>query len=46
VQINTTLHDGPAIGLDWFLINLFLMALIYVPLERLAAVSKARNIQE
>src|SRR5947209_5536533 len=35
VQINNTLHDGPAIGLDWFLLDLFLMALIYVPLERL-----------
>src|SRR2546430_9858259 len=35
VQINSTLHDGPAIGLDWFLLDMFLMALIYVPLERL-----------
>ncbi|MGA3156637.1 MAG: hypothetical protein ABSE43_03610 [Steroidobacteraceae bacterium] len=35
VQINETLHDGPALGLDWFLIDMFLMALIYVPLERL-----------
>ncbi len=35
VQINDTLHDGPAIGLDWFLLDMFLMALIYVPLERL-----------
>jgi len=35
VQINTTLHDGPAIGLDWFLLDMFLMALIYVPLERI-----------
>jgi sterol desaturase/sphingolipid hydroxylase (fatty acid hydroxylase superfamily) len=35
VQINETLHDGPAIGLDWFLLDMFLMALIYVPLERL-----------
>jgi len=35
VQINNTLHDGPAIGLDWFLLDMFLMALIYVPLERL-----------
>jgi lathosterol oxidase len=35
VQINGPLHDGPAIGLDWFLLDLFLMALIYVPLERL-----------
>src|SRR5712672_3848549 len=35
VQINDTLHGGLAIGLDWFLLDLFLMALIYVPLERL-----------
>ena len=35
VQINENLHDGPAIGLDWFLVDLLLMALIYVPLERL-----------
>src|ERR1700726_3625168 len=35
VQINNTLHNGPAIGLDWFLLDLLLMALIYVPLERL-----------
>jgi sterol desaturase/sphingolipid hydroxylase (fatty acid hydroxylase superfamily) len=35
VQINNTLHNGPAIGLDWFLLDLFLMALIYVPLERI-----------
>jgi sterol desaturase/sphingolipid hydroxylase (fatty acid hydroxylase superfamily) len=35
VPINETLTDGPAIGLDWFLLDLFLMAMIYVPLERL-----------
>src|SRR6202021_2773118 len=35
VQINDTPHGGLAIGLDWFLLDLFLMALIYVPLERL-----------
>jgi len=35
VKINDTLHGGAAIGLDWFLLDLFLMALIYVPLERL-----------
>lgn len=35
VQINGTLGNGPAVGLDWFLLDLFLMALIYVPLERL-----------
>ena len=35
VQINETLRDGPAIGLDWFLLDLLLMGLIYVPLETL-----------
>jgi lathosterol oxidase len=35
VRINDPLHGGLAIGLDWFLLDLFLMALIYVPLERL-----------
>lgn len=35
VQINETPQGGLAIGLDWFLLDMFLMALIYVPLERL-----------
>lgn len=35
VPINGTVHGGLAIGLDWFLLDMFLMALIYVPLERL-----------
>jgi len=35
VPINQTLRDGPAIGLDWFLLDLLMMALIYVPIERL-----------
>lgn len=35
VPINQRLHDGPAIGLDWFLLDLLLTAVIYVPLERL-----------
>ena len=35
VQINENLHNGPAIGFDWFLLDMLLMALIYVPLERL-----------
>lgn len=35
VQIDKTLHDGPAIGLDWFLLDLLLTAVIFVPLERL-----------
>jgi sterol desaturase/sphingolipid hydroxylase (fatty acid hydroxylase superfamily) len=35
VQMNGHVRNGLAIGLDWFLLDLFLMALIYVPLERL-----------
>jgi sterol desaturase/sphingolipid hydroxylase (fatty acid hydroxylase superfamily) len=35
VAINDTLHTGPSVGLDWFLLDLLLMAVIYVPLERL-----------
>jgi sterol desaturase/sphingolipid hydroxylase (fatty acid hydroxylase superfamily) len=35
VRINDNVQGGLAIGLDWFLLDLFLMALIYVPLERL-----------
>ena len=35
VQINESLQDGPAIGLDWFLLDLLLTAVIFVPLERL-----------
>jgi sterol desaturase/sphingolipid hydroxylase (fatty acid hydroxylase superfamily) len=35
VPINDNVHGGLAIGLDWFLLDMLLMALIYVPLERL-----------
>ncbi len=35
VPINEALHDGPALGLDWFLLDMLLMSLIYVPLERI-----------
>jgi len=33
VEINEPLHDGPAIGLDWFLLDLLLMTLIFSPIE-------------
>lgn len=33
VPINESLHDGPAIGLDWFLLDLLLMTLIFSPIE-------------
>jgi len=33
VPINGSLHDGPSIGLDWFLLDLLLMTLIFSPIE-------------
>ena len=33
VEINEPLHDGPAIGLDWFLLDMLLMTLIFSPIE-------------
>jgi len=33
VEINETLHSGPAIGLDWFLLDGLLMTLIFSPIE-------------
>ena len=33
VPINGTLHTGPAIGLDWFLLDMLLMTLIFSPIE-------------
>jgi sterol desaturase/sphingolipid hydroxylase (fatty acid hydroxylase superfamily) len=33
VPINETLHTGPAIGLDWFLLDMLLMTLIFSPIE-------------
>ena len=35
VPINQTLHESPAIGIYWFLLDLLLMALLYVPIELL-----------
>jgi sterol desaturase/sphingolipid hydroxylase (fatty acid hydroxylase superfamily) len=35
VPITQTLTDGPAMGLDWFLLSILFTALLYVPLERL-----------
>jgi len=35
VEINPNLRNGPAIGLDWFLLDMLLMGMIYTPLERL-----------
>lgn len=33
VPINETLPSGPGIGLDWFLLDMLLMTLIYSPIE-------------
>jgi lathosterol oxidase len=33
VPINEPLRDGPAIGLDWFLLDLLLMTMIFSPIE-------------
>ena len=33
VPINQDLHNGPAIGLDWFLLDILLMTLIFSPIE-------------
>src|SRR5205085_1594972 len=35
VPIDQKLTTGPAIGLDWFLLDLLAMSLIYVPIERI-----------
>jgi len=33
VPVNETLREGPAIGLDWFLLDMLLMTLIFSPIE-------------
>jgi lathosterol oxidase len=33
VPINQDLHTGPAIGLDWFLLDILMMTLIFSPIE-------------
>ena len=33
VEINETLHAGPAVGFDWFLLDILLMTLIFSPIE-------------
>lgn len=37
VPIDSELTEGPFLGLDWFLLNLILYSLVYVPLERVFA---------
>jgi lathosterol oxidase len=36
--------DGPFLGLDWFLLNLILYSLVYVPLERLFALRREQPV--
>src|ERR1700689_311479 len=33
VPINQDLHNGPALGLDWFLLDILMMTLIFSPIE-------------
>lgn len=37
VPVNDELTQGPFLGLDWFLLNLILYSLLFIPLERLFA---------
>jgi sterol desaturase/sphingolipid hydroxylase (fatty acid hydroxylase superfamily) len=43
VRINEALRDGPAIGLDWFLLDLLLTSVFFVPLERLWPLRKEQG---
>ncbi len=44
VQIETPTGDGPYLALDWFVLSLFFLALIFVPLERAFARLKEQRI--
>ena len=44
VPINQPLHAGPAIGLDWFLLDLLLMTLIFSPIEVLWPAYKEQSV--
>ncbi len=44
VEINEPLHDGPAIGLDWFLLDMLLMTLIFSPIEVLWPAYPKQNV--
>ena len=47
VRINEALRDGPAIGLDWFLLDLLLTAVFFcAPRKALAATQGARNVSQ
>jgi sterol desaturase/sphingolipid hydroxylase (fatty acid hydroxylase superfamily) len=34
IPVEGELHEGPFLGLDWFLLNLIIYSAVYVPLER------------
>lgn len=44
VRIDSPVRDSPYIGLDWFILNLLVLALIFVPMERLFARVKDQPI--
>ena len=44
VPIDDELTNGPFLGLDWFLLNLILYSLVYVPLERVFAKNPEQDI--
>src|ERR1700728_4536000 len=44
VPINQDLHNGPAIGLDWFLLDMLLMTLIFSPIEVLWPAYKEQSV--
>ena len=44
VKVGTVSEGGAGLGLDWFLVNVLVLALIFVPLERLFAGRPAQPI--
>ena len=44
VPINETLHAGPAIGLDWFLLDMLLMTAIFSPMEVLWPAYRSQGV--
>ena len=43
VPLESDFAPGPTLGLDWFLLNLLLLALLFVPLERAFALRRAQT---
>jgi lathosterol oxidase len=44
VPVESPVPDSPYLGLDWFLLNLFLTALLFVPLERAFALRRDQPV--